>query len=101
MGLERSTRGGKLFVHSPEEAEQLVAEMAALGVDGIKVYGVDSSKVYVAILEAANRHGLPFDGHAPREQTPSVVFESRSDAWNDFRIMGVPALTHVAEVIKW
>ncbi len=100
FGMERSTRGGKVYLHSPEEAEQLVAEMAALGVDGIKAHGVNSSDIYQAILESANEHGLPFDGHAPVDHTFNNVFETRSDAWNDFRTMGVPALTHVEELVK-
>jgi cytosine/adenosine deaminase-related metal-dependent hydrolase len=99
-GMERSTRGGMIYLHTPEEAEQLVAEMAALGVDGIKAHGVVSSEIYLALLESAAKHGLPFDGHAPEDHTFSSVFETRSDAWNDFRTMGVPALTHVEELVK-
>jgi len=101
-GMERATRGGKTYVHTPEEAERLVAEMAAMGVDGIKAHGVVSSEIYRALLESAAKHGLPFDGHAPEDHTrkDSSVFETKSDAWSDFRTMGVPALTHVEELVK-
>jgi imidazolonepropionase-like amidohydrolase len=98
--VEMATRGGQTFVHTPEEAEQLVAEMAALGVDGIKAHGVVSSEIYLALLESAARHGLPIDGHAPEDHTSYSVFETRSDSWNDFRTMGVPALAHVEELVK-
>jgi len=104
-GTERATRGGKRWVHSPEEAEQLVAEMAALGVDGIKAWDVFPSEIYMALLESAAIYGLPFDGHAPVDHIfcpddPDCVFETSSDAWNDFRTMGIPALAHVEELVK-
>jgi cytosine/adenosine deaminase-related metal-dependent hydrolase len=104
-GTERATRGGKTWVHTPEEAERLVAEMAAIGVDGIKSHMVVSSEIYLALSEAAASHGLPFDGHVPHDHiwcpgNPDCVFETRSDAWNDFRTMGASALTHVEELVK-
>jgi len=102
LGTEFATRGGETFVHTPEEAERLVAEVAAMGVDGIKSHGVISSEVFQALLNSAARHGLPFDGHVPidhnsREQDRVC---SGSDCWNDFRTMGTPALAHVEELIK-
>ena len=54
-GSEMASRGGKTWVHSPEEAERLVAEMAAMGVDGIKAHGVISSEIYRALLAVRNR----------------------------------------------
>ena len=104
-GTERATRGGKTWVHTPAEAERLVAEMAAMGVDGIKSHMVVSSEIYLALLEAAAKHGLPFDGHTPHDHiwcpsNPDCVFETGSDAWNDFRTMGASALTHVEELVK-
>ncbi len=101
-GSEFGSRGGKTWVHSPEEAKQLVAETAALGVDGIKAHGVISSEIYLALLESAVSHGLPFDGHAPVDlnmRYPDRVCEE-TDCWNEFRAMGVPALTHVEELVK-
>jgi hypothetical protein len=100
--MERSTRGGKTYVHTPEEARQLVAEMAALGVDGIKAHVVASSDIYRAIVEAAAQHNLPFDGHAPLDHNihNSGRVCEESECWSDFRSMGVPALTHVEELVK-
>ncbi len=101
---ELQTRGGETYVHTPEEAEQLVAEMAALGVDGIKSHGVVSTEIFLALLESAAKHGLPFDGHAPHDHAncpsnPDCVLD-RSDSWNDFRTMGAPALAHLEELAK-
>jgi imidazolonepropionase-like amidohydrolase len=103
-GTERATRGGKTFVHTPEEAEQLVAEMAALGVDGIKSHYVISSDIFRAFVKSADQHGLPLDGHVPADHA-NCPFNSdcvidRSDSWDDFRTMGVPALAHVEELVK-
>jgi hypothetical protein len=100
-----ASRGGKTWVHTPEEAEQLVAEVAAKGVDGIKAHGVISSEIYRALLESSAKHGLPFDGHAPEDHiycpdNPDCVCATRSDCWNDFRTMGASALTHVEELVK-
>lgn len=101
---ELATRGGETWVNSPEEAEQLVAEMAATGVDGIKSHGVNSSEIYLALLESAARHGLPFDGHVPYDHNSRNAELDRVcagvDCWNDFRTMEASALAHVEELIK-
>jgi len=52
---EMTTRGGETFVYTPEEAEQLVAEAAAMGVDGIKSHVVFSAGVFQALQESAAR----------------------------------------------
>lgn len=101
-GMERSTRGGKSYVHTPEEAEKLVAEAAAMGVDGIKAHVVVSSKVYKAIVDSAAQHDLPYDGHAPLDLNIHSSYRECAEAncWDEFRSMGVLALTHVEEVVK-
>jgi imidazolonepropionase-like amidohydrolase len=88
---EFSSRGGVRFVHTPGEAEALVAEVATLGVDGIKAHYIVSSEIYLALLESANEHGLPLDGHIPVDQL---------DCWDCFRDMEVPAIAHIEELIK-
>lgn len=101
-GMERSTRGGKTYVHTPEEAEKLVAEAAAMGVDGIKAHVVVSSDIYLAVVESAAQYGLPYDGHAPVDHNIHSSYRicEEEDCWNDFMSMGVPALTHVEELVK-
>jgi hypothetical protein len=103
--MEEATRGGKTWVHTTEEAEQLVSEMLDNGVDGIKPHVVFSSEIYQALLNAAKENGLPFDGHAPddlvqRWLTASSIETDMTDNWDAFRKLGVPALTHVEELIK-
>jgi len=88
---EMTTRGGETFVYTPEEAEQLVAEAAAMGVDGIKSHVVFSAGVFQALQESAAKHGLPFDGHVPIDQL---------ECWDCFRSMEVPALAHVEELVE-
>jgi hypothetical protein len=88
---EFSSRGGVRFVHTPEEAEALVAEMAALGVDGIKAHDIRSPEVYMALLKSANDHGLLFDSHLPMGSL---------DCWDCSRDMEVPAVAHIEELIK-
>jgi len=89
---ELQSLGGIRFVFTAEEAEALVAEMATLGVDGIKAHDIASSEVYLALLEAANEHGLPFDGHVPM----GIL-----GCWDCFREMGAPAVAHIEELIKF
>jgi imidazolonepropionase-like amidohydrolase len=105
--VEWATRGGQSWVHTPEEAAQMVAEMAALGVDGIKTHVVDSSDVYRALLASAARHGLPIDGHVPTDhnfcpdnENVECACATRQECWNDFRTMGAPAVAHAEELIK-
>jgi imidazolonepropionase-like amidohydrolase len=100
--MERSTRGGKSYVHSPEDAEMLVAEAAAMGVDGIKAHVVVSSEIYRVVVDSAAQHGLPYDGHAPVDHNIHSSYRicDEQDCWNDFMNMGVPALTHVEELVK-
>jgi len=80
----------------------LVAEVAAMGVDGIKSHGVISSEIFLALMESAARHELPFDGHVPFDLNTRDAERvcAGSDCWNEFRAMGAPALAHVEELIK-
>jgi enamidase len=80
---------------SPEEARRAVDELAASGVDGIKVVVDDLSmlsdplpkmkrEVLAAIVEQAHRHSLPVVAHVLTSQDAGVVVEA-----------GVDALVHV------
>ena len=73
-----------------------------MGVDGIKSHGVISSEIFLALMESAARHGLPFDGHVPFDLNTRDAERvcAGSDCWNEFRAMGAPALAHVEELIK-
>jgi hypothetical protein len=52
-------------VRTPAEGRTAVDEIAAAGVDCIKVYSGVSEEVLIAIREAAKPHGLPVVGHIP------------------------------------
>lgn len=56
-------------VASPEAARQIVAGLAAQGVDCIKVYTRISRESLAAIREAATQHGLPLLGHVPADMS--------------------------------
>ena len=51
---------------TPEEAAESVAWQAAQGYDFVKVYDQLSAETYRAVLRAAQEHGLPVIGHAPK-----------------------------------
>lgn len=50
---------------SPEEARRAVAELAARGVDFIKIGDTLSPDIYAALADEARRRGLPIAGHLP------------------------------------
>jgi imidazolonepropionase-like amidohydrolase len=52
-------------VETPEQAAQAVAEHKKAGYDFIKVYSRLSVECYDAIIEAADKHGMPVVGHVP------------------------------------
>ena len=104
---ELETRRGKTWVHTTDEAEQIVTEMAALGVDGIKAHSIFSSEIYQALLSSAEEHNLPLDGHLPVDHTfcpdnrdTECACASKSECWQSLRAMNVPAVAHMEELIK-
>jgi imidazolonepropionase-like amidohydrolase len=52
-------------VTTPEQAARVVAEEKRLGFDGIMIYSKISPDVHKAVIESANKLGLPVTGHAP------------------------------------
>jgi imidazolonepropionase-like amidohydrolase len=52
--------------HTPEEAVRLVAEQAAAGYDGVKIYNQVGRAEYPALAAEAKRLGLLFTGHVAR-----------------------------------
>lgn len=53
----------RIGVGSPADAEQIVARLAARGVDHIKIRTTHDRETYLAIGAAARRHGLRLAGH--------------------------------------
>jgi cytosine/adenosine deaminase-related metal-dependent hydrolase len=56
---------GSRIVRTVAEAQAAVDEVAAAGVDCVKVYGRLAGELLAAIREAATRHKLPVVGHIP------------------------------------
>ena len=54
-----------LAIDSPDDARAAVARLAAVPVDFIKVYTMLPAAAYRAVVEEAERHGLPVAGHIP------------------------------------
>jgi imidazolonepropionase-like amidohydrolase len=61
---ELDPRAG-IAVETPEAAHEAVARLAESGVDFIKVYLQLTREVFLAVLAAAEEHGLPVAGHVP------------------------------------
>ena len=65
----------RIGVATPAHADRIVAAIAARGVDHLKIRTTQDRATYVAIGEAARRHGLPLTGHAqpyPAEATAAA-----------------------------
>jgi hypothetical protein len=96
---------GMVDINKPEQAEKLVAKFTAQGYDGIKVKFVDSVEIYKAILESAEKHHIPVDGHIPEdlwfgENKEVFVCEDRIACWNEFINMDIEAVAHIEEVLR-
>jgi imidazolonepropionase-like amidohydrolase len=57
------TERTRIGVATPADAERIVAEIAARGVDHLKIRTTTDRDTYLAIGVAAKRHGLPLAGH--------------------------------------
>lgn len=65
-----------VIAETPDEARAIVAEQAAAGYDFVKVYDGLSVAGYDALVDEANRLGIPFAGHVPTEVGLERVLES-------------------------
>ncbi len=63
----------RIGVRDPGHAAEVVAGLAARGVDGIKVRTFADKATYFAIAEAAAGHGLPLYGHAQQLSAEDVL----------------------------
>lgn len=76
-------------VPTPDEARTAVDEIAAAGVDCVKVYSGLSEEVLTAVREAARQHSIPVVGHVPA----AIPFEAAhiSDVQH---LTGIPATSN-------
>ena len=58
---------------TPEEARTAITEIAAQGIDFIKIYEMVSPAVFDAMVEAANELGLPIASHVPLSMRARVA----------------------------
>jgi imidazolonepropionase-like amidohydrolase len=68
----------RIGVGSPEEARRVVASLAAKDIDFLKIRTVANRETYIALNEAANRHGIPLVGHV-YGIPPEVVLDAGQD----------------------
>lgn len=68
-----------LPVDTPQEAIQLVDQLAASGVNLIKPYEMLRPEVFSAMAKRAHHHGLLVDGHVPQRMTISEAIEAGMD----------------------
>jgi len=92
---------GVADINKPEDAEKLVAKFAAQGYDGIKIK-LRSVDISEAVIEAAERHGLQVDAHAPSDlwAIGDYPCEDREECWNEFINMDLEAVAHLEELLR-
>src|SRR5262249_17995735 len=86
---------GSRVVRNVAEAQAVVDEVAAAGVDCVKGYGRLSGELLAAIREAAARHKLPVVGHVPL----AVPFEE-AHIKDVQHLTGVPVYTNHSDSSK-
>jgi imidazolonepropionase-like amidohydrolase len=59
----------KVFADTPDEARQVVAQYAELGLQHIKIYSSMQPEVLAALIEAAHARGIRVSGHIPAGMT--------------------------------
>ncbi|MBI3207986.1 MAG: amidohydrolase family protein [Candidatus Solibacter usitatus] len=69
-GIDRSLNPPWRIVSNPEQGRMAVRTAVQEGADFIKVYELLSRDSYFAIADEAQKQGVPFVGHVPRQITP-------------------------------
>ena len=81
-----------------EEARQNVTELAAQGVDFIKIYELVSPEVYDALVEAAEEAGLPIASHVPLSLRASQA-GPRADSMEHLRNVELDCASNASELL--
>lgn len=68
----------RIPVGSPEEARRIIDSLAGLELDHFKIRTVQDRETYLALNEAANRHGIPLVGHVV-VRPPTLLIEAGQD----------------------
>ncbi len=70
---------GSALLTRPEDAEATVQVFKEQGYDFLKPYRLLKEDVYVAMMEAANRHDMPVEGHLPEAIDVAQAIELGQD----------------------
>jgi imidazolonepropionase-like amidohydrolase len=75
------------IIRNPQEADQAVASLAALGVDFIKVHDHLSRDSSHAVADSAKAKGLPFVGHVSEWITPAEASDMGQKSFEHFEFL--------------
>jgi imidazolonepropionase-like amidohydrolase len=75
------------IIRTPEEAEQAVSSLEALGVDFIKIHDHLSRETSHAVADSAKAKGLPFVGHVSEWITPAEASEMGQKSIEHFEFL--------------
>ncbi len=82
---------------TPDEARAAITELAAQGVDFIKIYEMVSPAVFNAMVETANELGLPIGSHVPLSMRARVAGAS-VDSIEHLRNIEIDCASNAAEL---
>ena len=82
---------------SPDEVRAAITELAAQGVDFIKIYEMVSPVVFDAMVETGNELGLPIDSHVPLSMRARVAGPS-VDSIEHLRNIEMDCASNAAEL---
>jgi imidazolonepropionase-like amidohydrolase len=85
-----------VVVRTAAEARAVVNELADSGADFIKVYENLSREAYVAIMDQAQRRGIPVDGHVPFRVTPEEAADAGQRTFEHVLAMAAGCSTQAA-----
>ena len=87
-------------VATPEEARAAVRMLRERGVDMIKTQTLIPRDAYFAMAEEANRLGIPFEGHVPREITGMEAVTARQRSFEHMIGVSDTATALIAALAK-
>jgi imidazolonepropionase-like amidohydrolase len=71
---------GSALLTRPEDADAFVADMKAQGYSFLKPYELLEEDVYIAMMQAADRHGMHVEGHIPQSVSVDQAIELGQDS---------------------
>jgi imidazolonepropionase-like amidohydrolase len=85
-----------VVVRTAAEARAVVDKLADSGADFIKVYENLSREAYFAIMDQAQRRGIPVDGHVPFRVTPEEAADAGQRTFEHVLAMAAGCSTEAA-----